>query len=277
MSNEADYYDQYVDISPEDYIRETQLNHPAQVERAAKIIENFPTEAMSVLDVGCGGGIALHRLLGARPELQAVGLERSAPTAQAARNLFGLEIVEGSADALPFEDGQFDVVMANEVLEHLPWGVFEKTIEEMTRVARIGVLITTPYAERRQFVTCPKCTCEFNPFYHLRSFDDVTLAGLFAGFERVAQEIVWTKGHPPLLYQLRRMKAALGWIPALPQHTICPQCGYRHQKKRNAPKKVEVEAPSERGLGRLFIRAMGLIPRPKRAKWALVLYRRDAV
>ena len=95
MSNEADYYDQYVDISPEDYIRETQLNHPAQVERAAKIIENFPTEAMSVLDVGCGGGIALHRLLGARPELQAVGLERSAPTAQAARNLFGLEIVEG--------------------------------------------------------------------------------------------------------------------------------------------------------------------------------------
>ena len=57
---------------------------------------------------------------------------------------------------------------------------------------------------------------------------------------------------------------------------IGPQCGYRHEKKRTAPKKAAVEAPSERGLGRLFIKAMGLIPRPKRAKWALVLYRRDA-
>ena len=276
MSNEADYYDQYVDISPEDYIRETQLHHPEQVERSEKIIGSFPADASSVLDVGCGGGIALHRLLQARPDLKAVGLERSAPTAQAARSLFGLEIVEGSADQLPFADDQFDVVMANEVLEHLPWGVFEKTISEMTRVARVCVLITTPYAEDRHFVTCPQCACDFNPFYHLRSFDETTLRGLFPGFEAISQEVVWTKGHTPLLYRMRRLKAALGWVPNLPQHTICPQCGYRHERKRRTTDAAPVAPPSERGLGRLMVKTLSLIPRPRRAKWALVLYRRSA-
>ena len=73
-----------------------------------------------------------------------------------------------------------------------------KTIEEMTRVARIGVLITTPYAERRQFVTCPRCTCEFDPFHHLRSFDDSTLSALFPGFQRSARK--WSgRAAPPLL------------------------------------------------------------------------------
>ena len=62
--------------------------------------------------------------------------------------------------------------MANEILEHLPWGVYEKTLVELARVAKETILITTPYQEKRQFVTCPKCHCSFSPFYHIRSFSD---------------------------------------------------------------------------------------------------------
>ena len=277
MGHDADYYDNYVGTTPEDYVRRTQLENPEQMERMRSVVEALPGDATSVLDVGCGGGIALHLLREARPDVRAVGLEKSPKTAAAARSLFDVEVVEGSADALPFEDGAFDVVMANEVLEHLPWGVYDRTVSEICRVARHGVLITTPFAERRQFVTCPKCRCAFNPFYHLRSFDDAILKGLFPGFERQRLDIIWTRGRAPLLYESRRLKAALGWTPPLPRHTICPQCGYRNAPKATkTPKSTSESAPATSKRGRdILLKVWGAIPRPKRPRWALAVYTRD--
>lgn len=277
MGHDADYYDNYVGTTPEDYVRRTQLENPEQMARMAKVVGALPPDTGSVLDVGCGGGIALHLLQKDHPGVRAVGLEKSPKTAAAARSLFDVEVVEGSADALPFEDDAFDVVMANEVLEHLPWGVYERTVEEICRVARKGILITTPFAERRQFVTCPKCRCAFNPFYHLRSFDDACLQTLFPGFGRQTLDIIWTRGRAPLLYESRRLKAALGFTPPLPQHTICPQCGYRNVPKTSA--KVSDTGPSKpapRRLGRdALLKIWGAIPRPKRPRWALAAYTRD--
>jgi len=273
MGIEADYYNQYTGITPEEYVRKTQLENPKQVERALTIARYIPHDATSVLDVGCGGGLALNAIGEQRPDLHRVGLERSEKTAQAARNLFGLEVIDGSADALPFEDKSFDVVMANEILEHLPWGVYEDTLRELARVAKKTILITTPYQEKRQFVTCPKCACSFSPFYHIRSFSDSSLGRLFDGFERVEQELMWVKGRAPFLYEARRLKAALGRVPPLPRHTICPQCGYRNQPKSTGGETGDgLTASSPSLLNRVMIGAWGLIPRPKRAKWAIVRY-----
>ncbi len=278
MGHDADYYDNYVGTTPEDYVRRTQLENPEQMERMRSVVAALPEDATSVLDVGCGGGIALHLLGETHPDVRGVGLEKSPKTAAAARSLFAVEVVEGSADALPFEDDAFDVVMANEVLEHLPWGVYERTVSEICRVARNGVLITTPFAERRQFVTCPKCRCAFNPFYHLRSFDDACLEGLFPGFERRRLDIIWTRGRAPLLYESRRLKAALGWTPPLPRHTICPQCGYRNTPKvrdNSKPRPAATPATPKRSRD-LLLKVWGAIPRPKRPRWALAVYTRDA-
>lgn len=57
----------------------------------------------------------------------------------------GLEMVQGDARALPFADGSFDFVYSHAVIEHL--GSREKQakfIAEAVRVARKGVLLTTP-------------------------------------------------------------------------------------------------------------------------------------
>jgi SAM-dependent methyltransferase len=272
MGIEADYYEHHAGSSPEDVVRKTQLQDPKELERAEKLAAWLPAETDSVLDVGCGGGLALSTIRTTRPEIAGTGLERSTKMAEAARSLFGLDVVEGSADALPFEDDSFDMVLANEVLEHLPWGVYEATLLELQRVARKGILITTPYRERRQFVTCPKCRCSFSPFYHLRSFDDEALGGLFENFERVEQELIYAKGRAPLLYEARRLKAALGGVPPLPRSTICPQCGYRRAAKKAQSDAESAQDGRPPAFNRILSGAWGLIPRPRRAKWVIARY-----
>ena len=78
--------------------------------------------SLSVLDVGCGGGLLAERF--AAIGCTVTGVDRSLPTLGAAREhalSAGLDIryLEGDAAALPFEAAQFDVVCCCDVLEHV--------------------------------------------------------------------------------------------------------------------------------------------------------------
>jgi len=93
-----------------------------------------------VLDVGCGTGANLLLFNG-----QTVGLDISSKAlAFAKRRKKDLLLVQGSAEALPFEEGTFDLVLALDLLEHLPDDV--KGLREMYRVLRKGgtLLVTVP-------------------------------------------------------------------------------------------------------------------------------------
>lgn len=57
----------------------------------------------------------------------------------------GVRFVEADGRDLPFEDGEFDVVHASAVLEHVGSSADQEAfIRELTRVARRAVFITTP-------------------------------------------------------------------------------------------------------------------------------------
>lgn len=106
------------------------------------------TSDSSVLEVGCGsGGYALHLIKTAGAEAvgcRIVGLDvnasgvRTANQLAAARGLAGRARFEqcDASKRLPFEEGSFNAVFANDVLCHLPGR--DAVLAEMFRVLRPG-------------------------------------------------------------------------------------------------------------------------------------------
>ena len=92
------------------------------------------------LDVGCGSGAlvaALAERLGAG---NVAGIDPSEPFVEATRaRVPGTRIVVGSAESLPFEDGEFDATLSQLVVNFLADP--ERGVGEMARVTRPGGVV----------------------------------------------------------------------------------------------------------------------------------------
>src|SRR5437016_4625489 len=98
----------------------------------------------TLLDVGTGSGdIALAAVAAARRHgitLTAIGLE-VIPAAARLTRANGLEVVLGDGGALPFGPKSVDIVIASQVLHHLPRAVAVRWIASFDRVARRAVVL----------------------------------------------------------------------------------------------------------------------------------------
>ena len=97
----------------------------------------------SVLDVGCGEGVLTHRWA-QRLEGRVVGIDLEDPAIQAEwakRQAPNLSYRVMKAERMPFDDGEFSLASAIEVLEHVPDP--GHTVAEMARVARGGHLLVS--------------------------------------------------------------------------------------------------------------------------------------
>jgi SAM-dependent methyltransferase len=94
-----------------------------------------------ILDAGCGTGRNLveYAALG---EVEGVDMSESAVEFCHRRGFDG--VTQASLEALPFEDGRFDVIIATDVIEHLDDDV--AVLEELRRVAEPDgrLLVTVP-------------------------------------------------------------------------------------------------------------------------------------
>jgi len=103
-----------------------------------------------VLDVGCGGGHVAVRIVDAFPTLQVVGIDPSAPMIAKAQRRAAtrarLSFVEAAAEALPFEDGRFDVVVSVGSLKH--WTDRRLGLRECARVLAPGGRLLVIEADR---------------------------------------------------------------------------------------------------------------------------------
>ncbi len=100
----------------------------------------------SILDVGCGEGVLVHKWAQRYPQARIVGIDLEAPDIQAGwaqHQAPNIEYRINKAENLPFADGEFALASAIEVLEHVPDPA--DTVAEMARVARGGhVLVSVP-------------------------------------------------------------------------------------------------------------------------------------
>ncbi|HJO71544.1 MAG: class I SAM-dependent methyltransferase [Rhodospirillales bacterium] len=95
-----------------------------------------------LVDVGCGEGVQLRLFAG--EGAHAVGLDCSAEMIELARageQVADETYVEGYAEDVPFEDGEFDVVVFYNSLHHVQVDKQATALAEAARVARSGGLV----------------------------------------------------------------------------------------------------------------------------------------
>ncbi len=100
-----------------------------------------------VLDAGCGDGVVSCLL--AASGCIVTGVDISAPNIERAQELarqMGVEdrvtFMVGDAEALPFGNNSFEIVISCHVLEHLP--SFEKGRDELYRISKDQVIVAVP-------------------------------------------------------------------------------------------------------------------------------------
>ena len=100
-------------------------------------------ENVDILDVGCGGGANIARLLSRAPKGRVMGIDYSPVSVKKSREVNAkaiaagrCQVVEGSAAALPFEEGSFDLVTAFETVYF--WPEIEKCFAGVRRTLKDG-------------------------------------------------------------------------------------------------------------------------------------------
>ena len=113
-------------------------------ERRRRETGNGKRETWTLLDVGTGSGdIALAARAAARRrgiELTAIGLELNHTAAKIA-SAAGVPTIVADGNALPVGARSVDVIVASQVLHHLPRAVAVRWIATFDRVARRGVVL----------------------------------------------------------------------------------------------------------------------------------------
>ena len=220
----TEYIDKAMDIYEKEYYNQPSLwNTQAeayQVQLLADILSLLPEDTHSILDVGCGNGIITNVL---PKNIHVVGLDSSTEALKTVVH----ETVVGSIANLPFADNSFDLVMANDVIEHLPEEVYIKSISELFRVASKYVLISVPHAEQleKALTKCADCGSRYHINHHQRSlFEDglVEICPLFWKINEIRYSGDITRYPLDKQYSslLQDLEINIDW-----NNGICPNCG----------------------------------------------------
>src|SRR5215210_1835729 len=103
-------------------VKAIRLGHPSYVWRSGQdrrlnqIRRYVPLEGRRILDIGCGLGMYVEQFRRFSDEVYGVDVDPD-KVAEASRRLPNISVAPG--EHLPFDDGDFDVILLNEVIEHV--------------------------------------------------------------------------------------------------------------------------------------------------------------
>lgn len=87
----------------------------------------------AVLEIGPGGGVVTEFLRNAGLKITTIDIDSNLKPD-----------VVGSVLNMPFKDNEFDLILAAEILEHLPFKNFQKALSEIKRVTKKNAIISLP-------------------------------------------------------------------------------------------------------------------------------------
>lgn len=97
----------------------------------------------NILEVGCGEGFLLGRLGESKRYMRLEGIDVSKEVIMRAQTVYPfLKFLVGSVCNLNYREGEFDLVLACEVLEHI--GNADKALSEIRRVTNKFTIISVP-------------------------------------------------------------------------------------------------------------------------------------
>ena len=109
----------------------------------AALEELLPADPRRVLEVGCGEGHHMRRLGELRPAARVVGIDVADAGQLAAWHGQNRPVAVADVADLPFPSGDFDLVLALEVLEHVPDP--RAALAEIDRVVDGVVILSVPW------------------------------------------------------------------------------------------------------------------------------------
>lgn len=209
------------------WAKERYLNDSFQLNRIQKVIKYIPPGVLTLLDVGCGNGLFLE-FLKRQTQIKGYGVDRSKMAIESAIQNFNVKIFKSAIESLPFKNNSFDLVSTLEVLEHLPYMVYEKSLSEIERVADKYIIVNVPYKENIAIVQCPYCHNKFPTCFHLRIFDRSKLKRLFKQFKLVDIKFISLEPGEYVVAKLYNIYYLLTRHKKnFPKNTICPICGFK--------------------------------------------------
>jgi SAM-dependent methyltransferase len=171
-----------------------------------------------VLDLGCGAG--RHAFEMYRRGADVIAFDQDADELSAVRDMFGAmkaagevpqgaeaDTKEGDALSLPFADGEFDRVVAAEILEHIPADI--QAIDELVRVLRPGGTVAVTVPRWLPEVICWRLSDDYHnvPGGHVRIYTGKELVGKLCGAGLDYQGLGYAHGlHSPYWW----IKCAVG-------------------------------------------------------------------
>lgn len=118
---------------------------------AALLGERLTRDGQRLLDAGCGTGGFLRWALASGSFASAAGVDiGSAAIELAVESLPGVDLRAAPLRTLPFDDDSFDLVVSNDVLQHVPEGDVDASLSELRRVlAPYGTVLLRTNGSRR--------------------------------------------------------------------------------------------------------------------------------
>jgi 2-polyprenyl-3-methyl-5-hydroxy-6-metoxy-1,4-benzoquinol methylase len=117
-----------------------------RIQKCIELTRKVNLRGKSVLDVGCSGGWMIEEAFNQKAKGY-TGIDINKDSIQVAQKKYPKgEFKVGSAIEIPFEDKTFDVVMAFDVLEHIPKNTEKIMFTEINRVLKPtgSLILSTP-------------------------------------------------------------------------------------------------------------------------------------